>query len=194
MSPLEIVNRYYEACRNGGDLSGIPLADDVTFSGPLGTVEGAANFRAHTARRGDMKCSVRDQFVNGNRVCSIVDWTMSGPCERWEPNHYGLPLAHKSLATCVGVKRHGAVGHAADVELGNSTARLLPKPESVDDSIALMGTEHSPRRAGGRTVLVPRGAPRCGFETLAPQRSSGAASGAAAAALPRCRPKRLFSD
>ena len=30
---------------------------------------------------------------------------------------------------------------------------------------------------GGRTVLVPRGAPRCGFETLARQRSSGAASG-----------------
>lgn len=79
MSPLEIVNRYYEACRNGGDLSGIPLADNVRFSGPLGTVEGAANFRAHTARRGDMECSIRDQFVNGNRVCSIVDWTMSGP-------------------------------------------------------------------------------------------------------------------
>jgi ketosteroid isomerase-like protein len=79
MSPLEIVNRYYEACRNGGDLSGIPLADNVRFSGPLGTVEGAGNFRAHTARRGDMECSIRDQFANGNRVCSIVDWTMSGP-------------------------------------------------------------------------------------------------------------------
>jgi hypothetical protein len=26
-----------------------------------------------------MKCSIREQFVNGNRVCSIVDWTMDWP-------------------------------------------------------------------------------------------------------------------
>lgn len=79
MSALELVNSYYEACNNGGDLSGVPLADDVKFSGPLATVEGAANFRAHTAQRGDMRCSIREQFVKGNRVCSIVDWTMRWP-------------------------------------------------------------------------------------------------------------------
>jgi SnoaL-like domain len=77
--PLELVNRYYEACNNGGDLSGIPLANEVVFSGPLATVRGAAKFRAHTAERGDMRCSIREQFVKGGRVCSIVDWTMEWP-------------------------------------------------------------------------------------------------------------------
>jgi ketosteroid isomerase-like protein len=79
MSALDVVNRYYEACNNGGDLSGVPLAEDVTFRGPLASVEGAANFRAHTAKRGDMRCSIREQFVNGDRVCSIVDWTLTWP-------------------------------------------------------------------------------------------------------------------
>jgi hypothetical protein len=76
---VQMVNSYYEACNNGGDLSEVPLADGVKFSGPLASVEGAANFRAHTAERADMRCSVREQFVNGNRVCSIVDWTMTWP-------------------------------------------------------------------------------------------------------------------
>jgi ketosteroid isomerase-like protein len=76
MSALDVVNAYYEACNNGGDLSRVPLASDVKFTGPLASVEGAAEFRAHTAERGDMKCSIREQFVSGNRVCSIVDWTM----------------------------------------------------------------------------------------------------------------------
>jgi hypothetical protein len=79
MRPLDIVNSYYEACNNDGDLSTVPLADDVKFSGPLASVDGAANFRAHTAQRADMRCSVREQFMNGNRVCSIVDWTMRWP-------------------------------------------------------------------------------------------------------------------
>jgi SnoaL-like domain len=79
MSALDVVNAYYEACNDGGDLSGVPLADDVTFSGPLAIVEGAANFRAHTAQWGDIKCTIREQFVNGDRVCSVVDWTMTWP-------------------------------------------------------------------------------------------------------------------
>jgi ketosteroid isomerase-like protein len=79
VSALDLVNSYYEACNNGGDLSRVPLAEDVRFSGPLATVEGAAKFRAHTAQRGDMRCTIREQFVRGNRVCSIVDWTMSWP-------------------------------------------------------------------------------------------------------------------
>jgi ketosteroid isomerase-like protein len=78
MSALEIVNGYYEACNNGGDLSDVPLADDVRFTGPLGSVQGAAEFRAHTAERGEMRCTVGEQFVNGNRVCSIVDWELTG--------------------------------------------------------------------------------------------------------------------
>jgi SnoaL-like domain len=76
---LDIVNHYYDACNNGGDLSAVPLADDVKFTGPLASVVGAASFRAHTAERGDMRCSVREQFVHGDRACSIVDWSMTWP-------------------------------------------------------------------------------------------------------------------
>jgi SnoaL-like domain len=79
MSVLEIVNSYYAACNDGGDLSKVPLADNVRFTGPLGRVEGAPAFRAHTAERGDMRCRVREQFVKGSRVCSIVDWELTGP-------------------------------------------------------------------------------------------------------------------
>jgi D-alanyl-D-alanine carboxypeptidase len=39
----------------------------------------------------------------------------------WEPWHYGLPLAHKPLATCVGAERQRRDGHAAGFELGHST-------------------------------------------------------------------------
>jgi SnoaL-like domain len=79
MSALDVVNLYYEACNDGGDLRRVPLADDVTFKGPLASVQGAANLRAHTSERGEMRCSIREQFVNGERVCSIVDWTMTWP-------------------------------------------------------------------------------------------------------------------
>jgi SnoaL-like domain len=79
VSSLDVVNTYYEACNNGGDLTNVPLADDVKFSGPIASVQGDANFRAHTAQRGHMRCVVREQFMNGNRVCSIVDWTMTWP-------------------------------------------------------------------------------------------------------------------
>ena len=77
--PLEVVVGYYAACNSGGDLSDVPLADNVWFEGPLGRVEGADRFRAHTAERGDMRCSIREQFVKGGRVCSIVDWELKRP-------------------------------------------------------------------------------------------------------------------
>jgi hypothetical protein len=41
VSALDVVNSYYKACNEGGDLSGVPLADDVKFTGPLATVKGA---------------------------------------------------------------------------------------------------------------------------------------------------------
>jgi hypothetical protein len=37
---LDVVNGYYDACNNGGDLSTVPLADDVKFSGPLAEQRG----------------------------------------------------------------------------------------------------------------------------------------------------------
>jgi hypothetical protein len=79
MSARDIVNSYYRACNQGGDLTNVPLADHVTFRGPLGSVRGADNLRAHTAARREMTCSIREQFQDGNRVCSIVDWQLAGP-------------------------------------------------------------------------------------------------------------------
>jgi len=79
MSALAVVNSYYGACDGGGDLSDVPLADRVVFRGPLGRVEGADDLRVHAAARGEMGCTVREQFLNGNRVCSIVDWRLAGP-------------------------------------------------------------------------------------------------------------------
>jgi hypothetical protein len=76
---LDVVNGYYAACNDGGDLSEVPLADSVRFEGPLGSVEGADRFRAHTAERGEMRCSIREQFRSGGRVCSIVDWELTWP-------------------------------------------------------------------------------------------------------------------
>jgi hypothetical protein len=98
MSALDLVNRYYEACNNVGDLTNVPLADNVKFTGPLASVEGAANFRAHTAGRGDMRCAIREQFVNGNRVCSIVDWTMTWPVSSLTPQRSSRSATERSSA------------------------------------------------------------------------------------------------
>jgi ketosteroid isomerase-like protein len=81
LDPLTVVIGYYEACNDGGDLSEVPLAEDVQWTGPLGTVRGADRFRAHTGQRGHMRCSVREQFVKGDRVCSIVDWELGEPID-----------------------------------------------------------------------------------------------------------------
>jgi hypothetical protein len=60
-----------------------------------------------------------------------------------ETSNYGLPLAHKSLATYVVAERHRRDGHAAGFEPGHSTRPpLVRKPQSVDESIALMGEQH----------------------------------------------------
>jgi hypothetical protein len=79
----------------------------------------------------------------------------------WEPWHYGLPLAHKSLATCVG-SRTAPEGWPCG---GLRTRPLYPprhlmrKPQSVGESIALIREEHSRWRhhrfvAKGVTCLV----------------------------------------
>ena len=62
MTAQEIVARYYDAWQTkSGDLSDVPLADDFRFARPS---------RA-TACAG--------KFVDGNTVCSIIDWEMAIP-------------------------------------------------------------------------------------------------------------------
>jgi len=82
MSVLDIVNRYYDAWINKkGDFGDVPLADDFKFVGPVASFDDAEGFRAMAAEAGAAvtRFSVREQFVNGDRVCSIVDWEMALP-------------------------------------------------------------------------------------------------------------------
>src|SRR5918995_1508840 len=81
MRALELANRYYDAWANRqGDMTGVPLADDFAFSGPVASFDSAAGFRAMARQAGPMvrNFRVRRQFVDGGLVCSIVDWEMAG--------------------------------------------------------------------------------------------------------------------
>jgi len=82
MTPEETVASYYDAWMSkGGDMSNVPLAEDFTFSGPVASFEDAAGYRAMAAEAGKTVTSfeVRRQFVDGNTVCSIIDWEMAIP-------------------------------------------------------------------------------------------------------------------
>jgi ketosteroid isomerase-like protein len=82
MSPEEIVATYYDGWQNRhGDLSEVPLADDFTFRGPVASFDSADSYRAMAREAGQAVTSfeVRRQFVDGNTVCSIIDWEMALP-------------------------------------------------------------------------------------------------------------------
>jgi hypothetical protein len=82
MAAEQAVARYYDAWRTrGGDMSGVPLADDFCFLGPVASFETADGFREMARQAGQAVTSfdVRRQFVGGNTVCSIVDWEMAMP-------------------------------------------------------------------------------------------------------------------
>jgi ketosteroid isomerase-like protein len=82
MTAREAVTRYYDAWRTGhGDFSDVPLADDFRFSGPVASFDSADGYRAMAREAGAAVTSfaVRWQFVDGNTVCSIVDWEMAIP-------------------------------------------------------------------------------------------------------------------
>jgi uncharacterized protein (TIGR03086 family) len=79
MDPREIVNQYYDAWQTrSGDMTGVPLADDFAFSGPVASFDTADGFRAMALQAGAAVRSfrVRHQFSEGDLVCSIVDWEM----------------------------------------------------------------------------------------------------------------------
>jgi hypothetical protein len=82
MTAEQIVAQYYDAWRTrSGDMSGVALAEDFRFLGPVASFETAAGFREMAIRAGQAVTSfeVRRQFVDGNTVCSIVDWEMAMP-------------------------------------------------------------------------------------------------------------------
>jgi ketosteroid isomerase-like protein len=82
MGAAEAVRRYYDAWQNrGGDFSEVPLAEDFEFSGPVASFDSADGYRAMAREAGRAVTSfvVRRQFVDGDSVCSIIDWEMSIP-------------------------------------------------------------------------------------------------------------------
>jgi hypothetical protein len=82
MTAKEIVAPYYDAWQTkSGDLSDVPFADDFQFSGPMASFDSAEGYRgmAREARQAVTSFSVRKQFVEGNTVCSIIDWEMAIP-------------------------------------------------------------------------------------------------------------------
>jgi SnoaL-like domain len=79
MDTLRIVNSYYEAWqKRAGDMSAVPLAEDLTFIGPVASFTDAKGFRAMAEQAGAAVRSfrVRHQFAAADLVCSIVDWEM----------------------------------------------------------------------------------------------------------------------
>jgi ketosteroid isomerase-like protein len=82
MTAEETVARYYEAWQTKrGDFGDVPLADDFRFTGPVASFESADGYRAMAREAGQAVTSfaVRRQFVDGDTVCSIVDWEMAIP-------------------------------------------------------------------------------------------------------------------
>lgn len=82
MTPLDTVALYYDAWQTKhGDFSDVPLADDFEFLGPVASFDTAEGYRAMAREAGQAvtRFDVRRQFVDGNTVCSIVDWEMALP-------------------------------------------------------------------------------------------------------------------
>jgi ketosteroid isomerase-like protein len=82
LTAQEIVARYYDAWQTkSGDLSDVPLADDFRFTGPVASFDSAEGYRAMARDAGQAVTSfeVRRQFVDGDTVCSIIDWEMAIP-------------------------------------------------------------------------------------------------------------------
>jgi ketosteroid isomerase-like protein len=82
MTAQETVARYYDAWQTKhGDLGDVPLAADFQFSGPVASFNSAEGFRAMAREAGRAVTSfeVRRQFVDGDTVCSIIDWEMAIP-------------------------------------------------------------------------------------------------------------------
>ena len=82
MTVDQAVAEYYDAWRTRrGDMSGVPLAEDFRFLGPVASFDTAEGYREMAGQAGQAVTSfeVRRQFVDGNTVCSIVDWEMAMP-------------------------------------------------------------------------------------------------------------------
>jgi hypothetical protein len=82
MTTAQTIALYYDAWRTAkGDMSRVPLAEDFSFIGPVASFDSAEGYREMARQAGQAVTSfeVRRQFVDGNTVCSIIDWEMAMP-------------------------------------------------------------------------------------------------------------------
>ena len=82
MTAEQAAAAYYDAwSTKRGDFSDVPLAPDFTFTGPVASFDSPEGYRAMAREAGAAVTSfnVRRQFVDGDTVCSIVDWEMAIP-------------------------------------------------------------------------------------------------------------------
>ncbi|SDU76612.1 nuclear transport factor 2 family protein [Jiangella alkaliphila] len=80
MDATRVIGVYYDAWKNKkGDMTGVPLADDMVFKGPIVSFTDAAGFTQMAAEAGAAVTAfeVRRQFTDGSTICSIVDWQMA---------------------------------------------------------------------------------------------------------------------
>jgi hypothetical protein len=81
LNALETVAVYYDAWQSRhGNLNDAPLADEFEFTGPVASFDSAEGYRAMAREAGQAVTSfnVPRQFVDGNAVCSIIDWELDG--------------------------------------------------------------------------------------------------------------------
>ena len=110
MSALEIANRYYDAFRKHSDFSEVPMAEDLQFQGPTGSIDGAQAFRGTLTglAQGVKSLAIRHQVEAEGVVVSVYDFDM------------GLPGGPIPMSEVLEV-RDGAI---AQVELVFDSARL----------------------------------------------------------------------
>ena len=79
MDARRIIDQYYAAWQQrAGDMTGVPLAPDFDFRGPVASFQDAATFSTMARQAGAAVRSfnVRRQFWDGDVACSLVDWEM----------------------------------------------------------------------------------------------------------------------
>ena len=82
MNAAKIAERYYAGFTNGGDFASVPMADDLTFAGPMMTIDSAAEFRQVLSGLSTKVKSLkmRRQVADDDLVISVYDFDMgAGP-------------------------------------------------------------------------------------------------------------------
>lgn len=75
----EAVDKYYEAwTAKAGDMTDVPLGSAFVFESPLGVLPDQKAFHEMAGQFGAaaVNFQVREQYVAGRRVCSIVQWEL----------------------------------------------------------------------------------------------------------------------